>query len=200
MIAFNLIGLLLLLVSTQCSVVQLSSTNFHEVSKDDVWLIMFYAPWCQYSQRLFDVYEEVGSELNGLIKIGIVDVSINQPIGSKFNISGFPMVKVYHQGKSYAFQGRRSREELVDFAMGNYRAHEPEEVREYVGFLADILYTYHLATKQARQDLLAGKYLTIDVYLTVFPLLACLSIVTILSLMPKPPSTSEREKLKRRLE
>jgi thiol-disulfide isomerase/thioredoxin len=154
------------------------------------WLIMFYAPWCEYSKKLAPTLEEVSDILYGEVNVGKIDVSAERKLGSKFEVPGFPVIKIVHLGKSYTFKGRRSREELVEFARNGYQIHQPEDIRATVGLLSDVMHIYKHANKQATKDLLDGKFFSLDVYLTFLPVIAIFVVILLLLIpVPKPYDT-----------
>lgn len=88
----------------------------------------------------------------------------------RFNITGFPTVKLFHKGKSFTFQGRRSADELTEFALRGYVIHSPEAVPAPFGyFFGEALHLYRLACRNSIHDLRTGKYLTVDVILALLP-------------------------------
>lgn len=170
-------------------VVTLTSENYaHLVENPDKvsnWLIMFYAPWCEYSKELAPTFEDLADSLDGEVNVGKLDCAVERSLGSKFDVPGFPTIKFIHMGKAYTFKGRRSREELMEFARHGHQIHQPEEIRGSVGLLSDIVHIYNHAKTQAAEDLIEGKFFTIDIYLTFLPIMA-IFIIILLLLIPVP--------------
>jgi protein disulfide-isomerase-like protein len=180
-------------------VVILDSKNFEHLTQASSgattgdWLIKFYAPWCGHCKTLAPIYEEVAKQLKGEVNVAKVDVTESRDLGNRFEIKGFPTVKFLSKGNVYTFKGRRSTEELVEFARGGYQIHQPEVVRGPMGMFGEIFYVYEHAYKQAGKDLKSGKYFTIDVFLTFLPVIFGI-IMLLLIMMPNPtPSKQHRD-------
>jgi Thioredoxin len=119
------------------------------------------------------------------INVGRVDVTANRDLGTRFDIKGFPTVKLLSKGKVYLFKGRRSFEELVDFATGGFQIHEPEDVPEELGWFGEVKLVYRHAYKEATKDLLAKRYFTMNVFLVALPVIF-LVIMVIMCMLPIP--------------
>eukprot|EP01038_Epipyxis_sp_PR26KG_P013201 gene13201-17689_t len=181
-------------LGTDSDVVILNSSNFEHLTQASTgattgdWLVKFYAPWCGHCKTLAPVFEKVATELKGEINVAKIDVTANRDLGTRFEIKGFPTVKFFSKGKVYTFKGRRSEEEFIQFVRGGYQIHEPEEVHPPLGFLGEIEYVYRHAYKTAGKDLLAGRYFTMDVFVTFMPLLF-IAILVLFCLLPSPENT-----------
>jgi protein disulfide-isomerase-like protein len=179
-------------------VVVLTSENFEHLTQASTgattgdWLIKFYAPWCGHCKTMAPAYEEVATQLKGEVNVAKVDVTANRDLGTRFEIQGFPTVKFMSKGNLYTFKGRRSTEELVEFARGGYQIHQPETVRAPMGMFGEIFYVYEHAYKQAGKDLKSGNYFTIDVFLTFLPVIFGV-ILVLLIMMPNPTPKRRRE-------
>jgi len=183
------LGLIQLLSASE--VVVLTSKNFEHLTQASTgattgdWLVKFYAPWCGHCKTLAPTFDKVAEELKGVVNVAKVDVTENRDLGTRFDIKGFPTVKLLSKGKVYTFKGRRSAEELIQFAKGGYSLHEPEEVAPPMGMFGEIIHVYKHAYMKAGKDLKAGNYFTIDIFLTFLPVLFGI-IIVFLIMLPKP--------------
>lgn len=83
------------------------------------------APWCGHCQRLKPIYEEVATELKGKVKVGALDATVHQTQANKYQIKGFPTIKVFVNGEPEDYNGGRTREDLVQFALAKLEANAP---------------------------------------------------------------------------
>lgn len=149
------------------------------------WLIEFYAPWCGHCKQLAPTYEKVATQLKGKVNVAKVDVTENRELGTRFDIKGFPTIKLLSKGKSFTFKGRRSVEEIVNFAQGGFQIQDAEEVVPPLGFFGEISYVYKQAIKQAKSDIVSGNYFTPDVILVCLPGVF-IFLLLLLLLIPAP--------------
>jgi thioredoxin 1 len=140
-----------------------------EISK--LLILQFYAPWCDLSKKLAPVLDEVASELRGVVNVARVDVMDNRDIGTRFGILGFPTLVLFSQGHIYRFHGRRSVDEIVEFARGGFQIHEPEIVPQELGIFGELILVSRHAYKEATKDLLEGNYRTINVFCIALPVI-----------------------------
>lgn len=78
-------------------VIELTPDNFETLvlKSDDVWVVEFYAPWCGHCKNLVPEYKKVSKALKGVAKVGAVDADKHQDLSRKYNIKGFPTVKLF---------------------------------------------------------------------------------------------------------
>lgn len=185
----------LVLIATG-EVIVLDSKNFEHLTQASTgattgdWLVKFYAPWCGHCKKMEPTYAQVADALEGEVNVAKVDVTASRELGTRFDIKGFPTLKLISKGKVYTFKGRRSLEEITEFARGGYQIHEPEEVTPPLGFFGEIAYVYRHAYKQAGKDIVAGKYFTMNVILTFMPM-AFLIMLLLIFIVPKPTPSDE---------
>lgn len=124
----------LVLIALGSDVVILDSKNFEHLTQASSgattgdWLVEFYAPWCGHCKKLEPIYDKVAAALVGTVNVAKVDVTANRDLGTRFEIKGFPTLKLLSKGKVYDYKGRRTEEELIDFARGGYQIQSAEDV------------------------------------------------------------------------
>lgn len=108
-------------------VVELTDSNFNKQVLDskDVWLVEFYAPWCGHCQKLKPIWESVATELKDKVKVGALDATVHQSQANKYEIKGFPTIKVFINGEVEDYMGGRSKEDLVQFALAKLDDNAP---------------------------------------------------------------------------
>ena len=73
----------------------LDSDNFDRMTKEGVWFIKFYAPWCGHCKRMAPVWEQLAKKLEGSgVNVAKVDADGETEIGEKFQIAHYPTFKV----------------------------------------------------------------------------------------------------------
>ena len=115
----TLITLSCQLFDNDTKVVQLDQDNFEkEVLKSkDLWLILFYAPWCGHCKRFHPEYEKAAKGLEGIFKIGAVDCTKSTELAGKYEIRGYPTVKFFNTNKNDTekYTGARTAVAVADF-------------------------------------------------------------------------------------
>ena len=107
-------------------VILLNGDNFEKevVKSDDIWLILFYAPWCGHCQAFSPEYEKAARALKGIFKIGAIDADKERAIGGKYGIQGFPTVKFFgvDKDKPVEYNSARKAESVIDFMLEKAKA------------------------------------------------------------------------------
>ena len=94
-----------------------SSINdtLHE-RKDSLWLVIFYAPWCKYCQKVLPEIDNVSSAVDGKLSIGKIDCTKEETLCNNHNIESYPALKYYRDGQWEEYHGDRDSASMIDFA------------------------------------------------------------------------------------
>ena len=66
---------------------------------DKLALVDFWAAWCGPCRMVAPIVEQLADEYDGKLKVGKVDVDLNQRVASKFNIRSIPSILFFKDGK-----------------------------------------------------------------------------------------------------
>ncbi|KAM8882371.1 protein disulfide-isomerase A4 isoform 1-T1 [Synchiropus picturatus] len=96
----------------------LTEKNFDEVVNDaDIILVEFYAPWCGHCKRLAPEYEKAAQDLSQRtppIPLAKVDATTENELATRFDVTGYPTLKIFRKGKVFDYNGPRERFGIVD--------------------------------------------------------------------------------------
>jgi protein disulfide-isomerase A1 len=99
-------------------VLVLTSKNFDEtLAAHSPLLVEFYAPWCGHCKNLEPLYEKAATALKGKgLHIAKVDATEEQELAQKYEIRGFPTLKLFKNGAFVQdYQGPRTSEGIASF-------------------------------------------------------------------------------------
>ncbi|KAF3835984.1 hypothetical protein F7725_028542 [Dissostichus mawsoni] len=90
----------------------LTKDNFDEiVNNADIILVEFYAPWSvKYEKAAKDL-----SQRSPPIPLAKVDGTIESELASRFDVTGYPTIKIFRKGKMFDFNGPRQHQGIVDY-------------------------------------------------------------------------------------
>ncbi|KAH6568184.1 hypothetical protein BASA61_001158 [Batrachochytrium salamandrivorans] len=101
-------------------VITANGANFNSVvmKTEHPVVVEFYAPWCGHCQQLAPEYVKAASSLQGLAKVVAIDCDDdrNKQLCAKFDIKGFPTIKVFSGGVKGApedYNGDRKSKAIV---------------------------------------------------------------------------------------
>jgi len=104
-------------------VIELTPKNFKSLVLDsqETWMVEFYAPWCGHCKALAPHWKQAASKLNGIVKFGAVDADKHRQLGQKYNVKGFPTIKIFKgigvkARRPSDYQGERTAKALEQFA------------------------------------------------------------------------------------
>lgn len=103
-------------------VIALTPDNFDQITKSEMVLVEFYAPWCGHCKSAVPDVKKAATALKGVVKVAAVDADAHRDLGQRFAIQGFPTFKFLVDGKPVDMNGGRTAKELVDFALAQATA------------------------------------------------------------------------------
>jgi protein disulfide isomerase len=117
-----LLGCLLVAgLAAASDVVDTKDANFDEVINSHEFVLMeFYAPWCGHCKKLAPEWEAAATQLKGKAVIAKIDATAEPANAAKFEIRGYPSIKVFRDGKlSGDYEGQRTADAIVKYVKGN---------------------------------------------------------------------------------
>ncbi|KAL9545903.1 hypothetical protein MBANPS3_006923 [Mucor bainieri] len=97
-------------------VLSLTDKTFdQEVLDQDLMLVEFFAPWCGHCKALAPEYEIAATQLKDKVKIAKVDCTENQDLCQKYDVRGYPTLKVFRNGETSEYKGARKADGIVSY-------------------------------------------------------------------------------------
>ncbi|KAI5617098.1 protein disulfide-isomerase A4 precursor, partial [Silurus asotus] len=97
----------------------LTKDNFDDVVNNaDIILVEFYAPWCGHCKKLAPEYEKAAKELatrTPPIPLAKVDATTENDLATRFDVTGYPTLKIFRKGKVFDYNGPREKFGIVDY-------------------------------------------------------------------------------------
>ncbi len=110
--------------ASEKDVVILTDDNFDDTvfNSEEMWLVAFYAPWCGHCQKLLPEWNAAATQLKGQVKIAKLDATANQKLAQRYQIQGYPTIKIFSPGKgsdkkTEEYQGPRDQAGIVSYAL-----------------------------------------------------------------------------------
>ncbi|WFC98308.1 protein disulfide-isomerase [Malassezia yamatoensis] len=132
------------LFAAQSPVMKLTPANFDKeiLRIEKPAMVAFTAPWCGHCQKLAPQYQRVASELDEVVKIAYMDCDdkVNQAICAKYNVKGFPTLKLFPATKKRIprdYNGDRSAQAITDYVVSALPAEsvqrlEPSKLQNFL--------------------------------------------------------------------
>ncbi|ELR20284.1 DnaJ domain containing protein [Acanthamoeba castellanii str. Neff] len=103
----------------------LTDSNFEATVLDDensIWVVQFYSPSCGHCHKLAPAYKDVSKRLRGMVKVGVVDGSVERGLGGRYGIQGFPTLLLFAPGNKRAqtpevYKGARNSDAIAQWAL-----------------------------------------------------------------------------------
>ena len=80
-----------------------------QLSKENDWLVEFYAPWCGHCKALAPIYKEAASKIKTL-RFAKIDATVYTDLRSKVGVTGFPTVFWMRDGQLTRYSGAKTLE------------------------------------------------------------------------------------------
>ncbi|KAM6201817.1 protein disulfide-isomerase A4 [Rhynchocyon petersi] len=104
-------------IKEENGVLVLNDDNFDTfVADKDVVLLEFFAPWCGHCKQFAPEYEKIAETLKSddpPIPVVKIDATAASALASRFDVSGYPTIKILRKGQAVDYDGARSQEEII---------------------------------------------------------------------------------------
>ena len=94
-------------------------------NEKEVSMVKFYAPWCGHCKNMASTWEKFEGSYNGKTingkKINIIEVNGDEKgdLTKKYQVNGFPTIKMFAGGKTLDFEGERTYDAFESFLKNN---------------------------------------------------------------------------------
>lgn len=104
-------------VETEKSVYVLNDANFSKfITRNEFVLVKFYAPWCGHCNAMANDYAAAAEDLKDApYKIAKLDSTVNPETTSKFQVSGYPTLLFFIEGRHIKYNGGRTKEDIISW-------------------------------------------------------------------------------------
>ena len=98
-------------------VIILTDSTFDKaLEKYEYLLVLFYAPWCGHCKKIHPEYEKAAKTLRKEnLYLSKVDATVEKKLAEKFEIQGFPTVKLFIKGEPIEYTGGRKEQEVINW-------------------------------------------------------------------------------------
>ena len=98
-------------------VIVLTDSTFDKaIQKYEYLLVYFYAPWCIRCNKFHPEYEKAASVLRKEnLFLAKVDATVEKKLDKRFQITGFPVVKLFIKGKEIEYNKERKSSDLINW-------------------------------------------------------------------------------------
>eukprot|EP01027_Heterolobosea_sp_BB2_P022922 GEZU01033827.1.p1 GENE.GEZU01033827.1~~GEZU01033827.1.p1 ORF type:complete len:425 (-),score=173.05 GEZU01033827.1:132-1406(-) len=96
-------------------VVFLTSSNFDDFISKNKAFVKFFAPWCGHCKSLAPIWEEAAEKYSDKAAFVKVDCTTNEALCQRFDVQGFPTLKLFTEGNVIEYEGARDAEAFAQF-------------------------------------------------------------------------------------
>jgi len=108
--------------------------KFNNSNKSGNWLVWYHADWCGHCKRMVDQWNNLKNNLGKNVHTAKVQDEVVNKLNYKAQIQGFPTIEMRRDGHKIAeYNGDRTAEDLMKFAMSNSRQKGGRKVRSNKG-------------------------------------------------------------------
>ena len=124
------------------SVIQLDKKNFVKkvIKSNNLWLVLFYAPWCGHCQQFHPEYEKLARITKGLFKLGAVNCDNDRSLAERYKVEGFPTMVFFGDDKDKfeEYKGDRKADKINEFLFEKAKKITKKKLKELKNFKTDL--------------------------------------------------------------
>ena len=108
-------------VVSNSNVVEKFTDNELEANSGEVVMVLFFVNWCPHCKSVKPTWEKAASELNNTkvngknVRFVSVDCEEKPELGEKYNVEGYPTIKLIYKGVTYDYDAKPDKDNLVKF-------------------------------------------------------------------------------------
>ncbi|KAG8009401.1 Polycystic kidney disease 1 like 1 [Nibea albiflora] len=104
-------------VKEENGVLVLTDSNYDTFMEGkDTVLVEFYAPWCGHCKQFVPEYEKIAQTLkesDPAVPVAKVDATVATELANRFEVSGYPTIKILKNGEPVDYDGDRTEKAIV---------------------------------------------------------------------------------------